>query len=208
MGSGCLVSGCLSWACELTAKVTARAATHAATRTAAYLMRHLWGVSDQAPMVEPEGARNQARNGKSAAGSPQRKQGCNGRPCSRGGLSTFSLPQRRLRRRQAGDRHAERRAAHVVQPDPVAELHRVRLAAVLAADADLQVRTRRPTLLHADLHQPADALEVDHLERVARHQVVLQVVADERAVVVAAHAETGLRQVVGAEAEELRLPGD
>ena len=59
-----------------------------------------------------------------------------------------SLPQRRLRRRQAGDRHAERAAADVIQPDLVAELDRVRVAAVLAADADLQVRPRRPALLH------------------------------------------------------------
>src|SRR5256885_1213299 len=47
--------------------------------------------------------------------------------------------QRRLRRGEARDRHAERAARHVIQPDPVAELHAVRVAAVLAADADLQV---------------------------------------------------------------------
>jgi len=47
------------------------------------------------------------------------------------------FPKCRLRRRQAGNRHAERRATHIVQPDPVAELHAVRLAAVLTADADL-----------------------------------------------------------------------
>src|SRR2546425_12529056 len=43
------------------------------------------------------------------------------------------LLQRRLRRREARDRDAERRARHVIQPAPVAELDRARLAAVLAA---------------------------------------------------------------------------
>ena len=61
---------------------------------------------------------------------------------------------------------------------------------------------------HADLHQRADAVVVDRLERIVRHDVVLAVVVDEAAVVVAAHAERGLRQVVGAEAEELGLLGD
>ena len=40
-------------------------------------------------------------------------------------------------------------------------------------------------------------------ERVRLDDLVLLVVRQERAVVVAAHAEAGLRQVVGAEAEEL-----
>ena len=37
---------------------------------------------------------------------------------------------------------------------------------------------------------------------------MFQIMADEAAVVVAAHAERGLGQVVGAEAEKLRLLGD
>ena len=41
---------------------------------------------------------------------------------------------------QAGDRHAEGRAGHVVQADVVAELDARRIAAVLAADAEVQVR--------------------------------------------------------------------
>ena len=40
---------------------------------------------------------------------------------------------------QPGDRHAERRAGNVVHPHLVAERDAVRVAAVLAADADLQV---------------------------------------------------------------------
>src|SRR3972149_2855851 len=45
----------------------------------------------------------------------------------------------RLRRRQPRDRHAERRAAHVVQAGHVAKLDRRGIAAVLAADADFEI---------------------------------------------------------------------
>ena len=43
--------------------------------------------------------------------------------------------------RQPRNRHPERRATDVGQPDIVAELHGGRVAAVLAADAQLDVRT-------------------------------------------------------------------
>src|SRR5579862_6946649 len=48
--------------------------------------------------------------------------------------------ERSLRRRQAGNRQPVRGARHVIEPDLVAELDRRRVAAVLAADADLQLR--------------------------------------------------------------------
>ena len=63
------------------------------------------------------------------------------------------LPQPRLRRRQPGDRHAERRAAHVVQADLVAEHHAGGVAAVFAADADLELACDAAALLDAHLHQ-------------------------------------------------------
>src|SRR5690242_8115468 len=89
--------------------------------------------------------------------------------------------QRRLRRRQPGDRHPEWTAAHIVQADLVTELHRVWVAALLAADADLQIRSRRPALLDAYLHERADAVGVDGLEGIAGDDIVLHVVADEAA---------------------------
>src|SRR4051812_21299325 len=46
---------------------------------------------------------------------------------------------RRLRRGHARDRHAVRRAAHVVEARHVEERDRIRVAAVFAADAELQV---------------------------------------------------------------------
>src|SRR5262249_49603232 len=114
--------------------------------------------------------------------------------------------QRRLGGGEAGDGDALRRTADVVEADARAELHARRLAAMLAADADLQVRTLRPALRGAHLHQFADAFLIDRLERIAGDDVRLLrigVRADERPVVVAADAQRGLRQVVGAEAEEL-----
>src|SRR5262245_62417968 len=66
------------------------------------------------------------------------------------------------------------------------------------------MRPSLPAPLHADLHEPADPVKVDHLERVLADDVVLRVVADEGTVIVPAHAQTGLGQVVGAEAEEFR----
>src|SRR5215469_16297112 len=60
-----------------------------------------------------------------------------------------SLPQCCLSRGQAGDRHTERTATDVIQTDLVAELDRVRIAAVLAANANLQIAACGPALLDA-----------------------------------------------------------
>src|SRR5687768_13122690 len=86
-------------------------------------------------------------------------------------LIPLRLPQRRLGGGQAGDRHPERRAAHVVHPGLVAEHHAVRVAAVLPADAHLQVLPglrlpTGPTLLDAHLDQLTYTVHVDRLERV------------------------------------------
>ncbi len=105
---------------------------------------------------------------------------------------------------QTGDRHAERRATDVVQTDLVAEHHAGRVAAVLAADADLQVVPRFAALLDARSssarrRRPDRSSGTDRCGMMSCSLVVV----DEAAVVVAAHAQRGLRQVVGAEAEEL-----
>ena len=94
---------------------------------------------------------------------------------SRDPLAAAYVRERRLRRRQPRHRHAEGRAAHVVEPDLVEELDRRRVAAVLAADAELEVRLRRAALRHRDLHQLADAGLVDRRERVLLHDLVLGV---------------------------------
>ena len=64
--------------------------------------------------------------------------------------------ERRLRRGKARDRHAVGRAGHVVEPDPLAEADGRGIAAVLAADAELQFRAPAPPALARDLDQRAD----------------------------------------------------
>ena len=81
--------------------------------------------------------------------------------------------ERGLRRGEPGERHAERRAADVVEPELVAERDRARLAAVLAADAELELGLRAAAALDGDAHQVADAVDVDRLERVALEDPVL-----------------------------------
>src|SRR5512133_3176523 len=109
---------------------------------------------------------------------------------------------------QAGRGHPERRAGHVVQAQLVAEPHRVGVAAVLAADPQVQVRAGLAALLAGDPHQPAHPGLVDGHERVDRDQLALLVQAEELADVVAGEPEGGLGEVVGAEGEELGHLGD
>ena len=69
-------------------------------------------------------------------------------------------------RRQPRDGHHECRARHVVHAHAMAELHRRRIAAVLAADAHLEVRHRLPAALDADPDQLAHPFLVEHRERI------------------------------------------
>ena len=111
--------------------------------------------------------------------------------------------------RRAGPRHPERRAAHVVEAGLVEEADRRRVAAVLAADADLEARPGGPAPLGPELDQLADAVEVDGLEGVARQEPELEVGVHHPALdVVAAEPERHLREVVGAEGEEVGHLGD
>ena len=67
--------------------------------------------------------------------------------------------------RAIGTRNGEQR--HVVEPDPVEEVDRLRVAAVLAAHAQLQVGPGGPTPVDGVGHQLTDTGLVDGLERVA-----------------------------------------
>src|SRR4051794_8451899 len=117
--------------------------------------------------------------------------------------------ERRLRRREPCERDAVGRAAHIVEAEAVAERDRLRLAAVLAADADLDVGLRGAPALDADPHQVADAAFVDRLERIRLEDAVLHVEGQELPFcIVARHAERRLREVVRPEREEVRDLGD
>src|SRR5262245_52221862 len=109
------------------------------------------------------------------------------------------LPQPRLRRGEPCNRHAERRARHIFEAEQMAERDRRRIAAVLAADSDLEFGARLAPTLDADTHQFADALAVDRHERIGLQDAARGVGTKEACGIVTADTEAGLRQVVGAE---------
>jgi hypothetical protein len=117
---------------------------------------------------------------------------------------------RGLGRGEAGDRHAEGRAGDVVQPDLVAEVDDCGVAAVLAADADLEVRlgAGRPFSTPISTSWPTPVWSSDWNGSFAPAGSPGEVVGQEGVDVVAAVAEGHLRQVVGAEAEEVGVLGD
>src|SRR4029078_7491963 len=96
---------------------------------------------------------------------------------------------RRLPRAKPRDRHPERRAGHIVEADLVAEFDRGRVAAMLAADADLELAAHLAAALDADPHQFADALLIDRDEGIGRQNAARGVDAEERGRVVATDAE-------------------
>src|SRR4051812_19100851 len=95
-----------------------------------------------------------------------------------------------LRGGHARYRHSVRRAADVVEPSHVEEGDRPRVAAVLAADAQLELRLRLPAGPGGEPDEPADARLVDRLERAAVHDLARDVLVEEAALhVVAREAE-------------------
>src|SRR6185312_15377169 len=70
--------------------------------------------------------------------------------------------KRGLRSREACDRHAVRRAGHVVQAEPMEELHRLGFSAMLTANPHLEAGPHPAPLLHGHRDQLAHALLVEH----------------------------------------------
>src|SRR5215470_10915883 len=98
---------------------------------------------------------------------------------------------RRLRRRKPGDRHAVGRAGDVVEPDLLAELDRGGVAAMLAADAELQLLAGAAAALGGDADELANAVGVDRDERVLLEDALLLVGRQETRRVVAREAVAG-----------------
>src|SRR6516162_2197567 len=90
---------------------------------------------------------------------------------SRASSAGLLLGNRRLGGGQAGDGHTVRRTTDVIEPDLMAEDHAGRVAAMLAANPDLELFTGLPSPCHADPHQPPDPVLVDRLERIAADHV-------------------------------------
>ena len=76
----------------------------------------------------------------------------------RGGLAEGGL-----RRGEPGDRHAVRRAGDVIESDRVAECHRGWIAAVFAADADLEIGAGLAAALKGDLIKGLAATSLERL---------------------------------------------
>src|ERR1700744_1314348 len=103
-------------------------------------------------------------------------------------LAGDSLAERRLRRSKASDRHAVGRARDVIQSDLVAECDRSGIAAMFAANADLEIGTSLAATRHADLHQFADAVAIDRNKRIDLQDSLGDVGAEEARGVIAADA--------------------
>src|SRR5438105_510340 len=114
----------------------------------------------------------------------------------------YASGERRLCRREPCDGDSVRRRADVGEPDRVEEMHRRRVAAMFAADAELDVGTRLPSALNAHRHEVADAVHVDRGERILLEDLLVLVDLQELADVVAREAERQLREIVGAKREE------
>src|ERR1019366_5624905 len=120
----------------------------------------------------------------------------------------FTARKRGLGCCQTGYRHTIGRAGNVVHPDLVAELDGARFAAVLAADPDFEIFAGSAAQLGRHLDELADAFLIEHRERVGLKDFGGFVVFLESRIVVAGETHGGLREVVGAEGEELGLFGD
>ena len=96
---------------------------------------------------------------------------------------------------EAGDGDAVRRARNVGEAGLMAELHRVRVATVFAADAELDARAGLVALLDGDLDELADTGLVDRGEGVFLHDFVFGVGAEEAAGVVTRYNRTGKRSL-------------
>ena len=126
-------------------------------------------------------------------------------------ISNFCRPGKYSRHNTSywkGIAYLERRTRNVVQAGVMAEFHRARFAAVLAADTTLELRFYAAAFEYGFAHQLADAVLVEHLERVVLQDAFFDVNGQEFRYVVAREPERHLRQVVRAEREEFGLFGD
>src|SRR4051794_25552999 len=82
---------------------------------------------------------------------------------------------------ETGHRDAERRAGDVVEAGFVEEVDAVGVAAVLATDAELEIRLGGAAAVDAGTDQRTDTFPVDRLERRRREDALLQVAGEEGA---------------------------
>src|SRR5215217_1968832 len=144
---------------------------------------------------------------RSGPGEPRSGDRSDGqRPGTRSGLTSkiVWLAHSGLCSGEARAGHPEGRAGDVVEARFVEEGNALRVAAVLPANPELQVWVRLLPPLAGHLDQLAHTVLIESLEGVVLQQAALQVLGEELLLgVVAAYAADHLRQVVGAEGEEI-----
>src|SRR5438445_3370204 len=86
----------------------------------------------------------------------------------------------------------------------MAEPYRLRIATMFTANAELDLWPHAPSAFHCNGNHLADASRIDTHEWIAFDQAALHIFPKERACIVPRNAERCLRQVIGAETEELR----
>jgi hypothetical protein len=91
--------------------------------------------------------------------------------------------------REPRDGDSVGRSTDVIEPGRLAEGDRGRIAAMFAADAELEARPRSPAPLGRDADQLADALDIQRDERVAGVDALFDVGGEEVAGIVAADAK-------------------
>lgn len=104
----------------------------------------------------------------------------------------------RLGCRKTSHGHPEGRTRHVAQSNFFTKNNGFRVAPMLSAETDFEVRTHLPAPLGSNLHKLAHRL-IQRRERVVVDDPLLGILAQEAASVVAAQAKRRLRQVIGAE---------
>src|SRR5262249_60511166 len=117
------------------------------------------------------------RRGGRAAGRQARPPGpaCGPAEAPKDSFGLERAAQGGLRRRQPRDRHAVGRAGDVIEPGLVAEEHRGGIAAMLAANAELELGPRLAAALAGDLDQFAHALGIERGKRVVLEDAALLV---------------------------------
>ena len=133
------------------------------------------------------------------------------RPCSgrrAGREESGGAVDRSLCGGEARDGDTEGRATDVVHALFVAEYDGGGIAAVLAADPDLETLFGGAAEPDAGGDELPDAVAVDGLEGILVQDVLAEIFGEEGVSVVAAEAERELSEVVGAEGEEVGVVGD
>lgn len=114
---------------------------------------------------------------------------------------------RSLGRGKTGKRDAEGRAGDVVEANSIVEFDGSSIATGLTADADKEILIGSAATLNGHLHEFADAVDINGLERIKFVDFAVVVVGEELAGVITGEAHGELGEVIGPEGEELSFFG-